>query len=225
MGKTYCYACRKIVIFDIDWLYEKNRQENFLHGFETISSQSYVKSISGGFKGQSAETALSYAGHCAYNRVNGCLLVPSPPGNGLEVLQICSHTDPRLVSPICGAVWNFPIAKKGRLTLTASISGKGLRVSFLDHWMNPCDETVEYFANFTIKLRPDMHPRGEMFSEFIFEFDCDKNLVKIYCSDYLFLEKNLDGSFPSGLCYLHMQSVDENDTCGAYVSKIDFKAL
>ncbi len=216
------YACRRIAIFDIDWLYEKSRHEDFIHGLDSISAQNYVKSILGGHKGN-PENANSFAGHCAYNRICGCLLVPNPLDDGHEVLQVASNPDPRLITPICGAVWNFPAAKKGKVTLSANIFGKGLRVSLLDHWMNPSDDTVEYYANFSIKLRSDMHPEGELFSDFVFEFDCDKETVKISCGDYLYLEKRLDGKYPNGLCYLHLQSVEVDDTDGAYISAIDFK--
>ena len=68
-----------------------------------------------------------------------------------------------------------------------------------------------------------MHPEGELFSDFIFEFDCEKETVKISCGDYLYLEKKLCGNYPNGICYLHMQSVDADDTDGAYISALDFK--
>ncbi len=216
------FASRKMIIFDIDWLYEKQRHEDFLYGLANISAQSYVKSYHGGHR-NTTENPVSFAGHCAYNRICGCLLVPSPLNDWHEVLQICSNPDPRLISPICGAVWNFPAARKGKITLSANIFGKGLRVSLLDYWMNPGDDTVEYYADFSIKLRPDMHPEGELFSDFILEFDCDKETVKITCGEYLCLEKKLSGEHPNGLCYLHMQSVDADDTDGAYIASIDFK--
>ncbi len=217
------YACRRIVIFDLDWLYEKNRHEDFVHGLANISAQSFVKSILGGFQGHTPEIATKFAGHCAYNRICGCLLMPSPLDDGHEVLQVCSNQDDRLISPICGAVWNFPAAKKGKVTVSANIFGKALRISLLDHWMNPSDDTVEYYANFSIKLRSDMHPDGELFSDFVFEFDCENKTVTVTCGEYLCLEKKLDGELPNGLCYLHIQSVD-GDYNGAYISSLDFCA-
>ncbi len=219
-------SCRKIIIFDINWLYEKSRKEDFIHGLANLSTQSYVKSISGGFPGHTPETALSYAGHCAYNRVSGALLLPSPENDKHEVLHISSSTDTRLLSPICGAVWNFPVAQKGKIVLSVHMpeNSKGLRVSLLDYWMNPCDDTTEYYADFSMVLRPDMHPDGDMFTDFVFEFDCIKNTVIITAGDYLHLEKTLSGAHPSGLCYLHMQSVNESDTVGALIKAIRFDA-
>ncbi|MBR5527605.1 MAG: exo-alpha-sialidase [Clostridia bacterium] len=221
------YSCRRIIIFDINWLYETSRHEDFIHGLANLSTQSYVKSISGGFPGQTPETALSYVGHCACNRVSGALLLPSPENDKHEVLHIASSADTRLLNPLCGAVWNFPVIKKGKLVLTAHLpeNGKGLRISLLDHWMNPCDNTVEYYADFSIHLRPDMHPENELFTDFVFEFDCERNTVTLTAGDYLRIEKTLSGAHPNGLCYLHMQSANESDYVGAMVKAIDVTAI
>ncbi len=216
----------RIVIFDLNWLYETTRKEDFICGLENLSAQSYVKSILGGFRG-SPETALSYTGHCAYNRITGAMLLPSPEDNGKEALHIASNPDSRLVSPICGAVWNFPIAKKGKVTISAYMpeNSNGLRVSLLDYWMNPSDDTVQYYADFSIVLRPDMHTDGQVFADFVFEFDCEKGTVSISSGDYLYLEKRLDGTHPSGLCYLHMQSVTKTDEIGAFIKEIKFEKI
>lgn len=215
-------VCCGIYIFDVNWLYEKERHEDFIHGLCNITSHSYVKSILGGHKG-TREAPNAYAGHCAYNRTNGAYLVPSPEENGKEALFIRRADDALLVSSIGGATWNFPIARKGRIKLRAYIPGKGLRVSLLDCMMNPTDDTVEYFADVSVVLRGDMQPCGELFSEFIIDFDCDKDIAVITCGDYLHLDRKLTGAHPFGLCYLHMQSAaTEADCGGAYISGIDF---
>lgn len=212
-------VCCKIYIFDINWLYETERHEDFLQGMTSLSTHLFVKSVLGGWKGN------GYAGHCAYNRTDGAYLVPCPENNGKEALLIRRVNDDILVSGICGAVWNFPIAQKGKIKIRAFIQGKGLRVSLLDYWMNPCDDTVEYYADMSVVLRGDMQPEGETFSEFVIEFDCNIGKTVLYCGDYLRIEKNFNGTHPFGLCYLHMQSVaTEEDLLGAYVSEIDFKA-
>ncbi len=217
------YSSRRIAIFDLCWLYETSRSEDFIHGLGGISTQSYLKSILGGYRGTNAENALKNVGHCSYNRVSGSVMVPHPDGNH-EALSIASSPDERLLTPICGAVWNYPTAKSGEVKLRARIGGAGLRVSLLDYWMNPCDVSVEYFADYSIVLRPDMHPDGEEFSDFLFEFDCENGTVRLTCGDYLSLEKPLCGKHPSGLCYLHMQSAEPSDTVGSLIERIDFKA-
>ena len=42
---------RKIVIFDLDWLYETGRSEDFRLGSSSLSTQVYLKSIAGNFRG------------------------------------------------------------------------------------------------------------------------------------------------------------------------------
>lgn len=220
------YACRRIIIFDIDWLYETKRIENLTHGFENLSAQSYVKSISGGFKGQ-PDNPNEYAGHCAYNRINSVLLVPNPYEYGKEALSFRTNDDDRLLNNLSGATWNFPIASKGRVTITARIGGKGLRVSLFDHWFNPTDNTAEYFADYSILLRPDMHSEDGM-EKFVIEFDCQKNEATVSCGEYLHITHRLNNAHPYGLCYLHMQNAagyGESDKEGSLVARLEYEAL
>jgi hypothetical protein len=89
--------------------------------------------------------------------------------------------------------------------------------------MNPSDDTVEYFADYSIVLRGDMQ-YGEMFTDFVFDFDCDRGTVILTAGDKLKLERNLNGEHPDGLCYLHLQSAaTEADEIGAYIEKMTFE--
>ncbi|MBQ8510620.1 MAG: exo-alpha-sialidase [Clostridia bacterium] len=213
---------RRIILFDLGWLYESKRKETLLEGFKYLSTQNYVKSIAGGFK-VAPSHPLDRVGHCAFNRTSVTLLMPSPENNGTEALHITRSADERLVSGIGGAVWNFPAHRKGVVTVRAHIPGKGLRVSLLDYWMNPSDATAEYFANYSVVLRGDMQ-RGELFSEFVLDYDLDRGTVILTNGDYLHYEKKIEGEAPNGLCYLHMQSAaTEADPVGAYVSGMKFE--
>ena len=215
---------RRAVILDIDWLYEHSREENLLYGLKNLSTQNYLKSILGGFK-VAPSHPLDYVGHCAANRVSVTVLMPSPENNGKEALHITRSGDERLVSGIGGAVWNFPVHKKGKVTIKAHIPGKGLRVSLLDYWMNPSDESVQYFADFSVVLTKDMQYGDDIMSDFVFDFDCDRGTVIVTRGDYLQLEFKLNGEHPNGLCYLHMQSAaTEEDNVGAYVAGMKFEA-
>lgn len=215
-------VCRKMVIFDIKWLYETERHENFLHGLESISTQLYVKSILGGCKGK-AHNPNDYAGHCAYNRTNGALLIPSTENDGHEVLHIRRGDDPRLVSNVCGAVWNFPASRRGTLTVRARVDGEPLRISILDQWMNPCDPTVSKMAFASFKATSAMTENG--FTELTVRFDCDLSSAELYVGDSLVESLPLIGDMPNGISYLHLQSAAEYpDPKGALVSHISFKA-
>ena len=201
-------ACVRIIILDLDWLYEKSRTNTPVNGLENLSTQSYVKSIPGGFIGSRTE-ASEHTGHCAYNRVSSVMVVPNPYDPTFEALSFKTLHDERLLSTISGAVWNFPIARKGTVKIKAKIGGMGLRVSLLDHWMNPTDDTLPYFADYSIVLREDMHEKDEM-AEFVFTFDCDKDEVTLTCGDYLCHTAKLNGNHPMGLCYLHLQTAAPN---------------
>ena len=140
------HLCRKIVIFDPAWLYENERKDDFSSGLQNWSIHLYVKSILGNFKGIS--------GHCAYNRRPGAQLIPSPDGKLREVLQIARYPDPRLIEEREGAVWNFPNAVSGKITLLFWISSnfKGCKISIMDHWFNPSDVTAYESAIFTLSI-------------------------------------------------------------------------
>ena len=211
--------CRNIMILDLEWLYETDREEDLLKGLTNVSTQSYVKSIAGGWRGE------GYIGHCAYNRVSSALLLPSPENNGKEALHIAPLEDKRLLNGYSGAVWNFPASKKGKIALRAYLPGKGLRVSLFDYWVNPIDDTVPYFAPFSIVLRKNMQ-NDEQFTTFEITFDCESKRVTVEAGDYVKLTFPLNGELPHGLHYLHLQSaVAENDTEGSYVSAWSFESL
>jgi hypothetical protein len=216
--------CRRIVIMDIKWLYETKRKEDFIHGMGAISAQGYVKSVLGCYRGTPA-APLDYVGHCAYNRVSSALMLPDPSGDGHEVMQICRTDDPRLVSNIGGAVWNFPASKSGTVRIKLCVKGEGLRVSLLDHWVNPCDEEIRQIADFSAVVTSSVHTAGELYTVIRLDFDCVANTVEVF-SDNRFLSKTkLKGAHPNGLCYLHMQSAAAaSDLEGTLIAGMDFEA-
>lgn len=188
---------RKAVILDIDWLYEKERSEDFRLGLDNVSTQMYIKSNLGGFRG--------FSGHCAYNRTNGALLVPDPCGNFKEVLQVCRVEDERLVYKKQGVVWNFPASSKGRVETELSVVGNGVRVSLTDHWYNPCDETIADEAHITFAVEDKCD-----WTMVAIEYDTDNMLAKIKIGDKVFEQKiNIDA--PHGLSYLHIQTLAETE--------------
>ncbi|HML45641.1 MAG TPA: sialidase family protein, partial [Clostridia bacterium] len=85
-------AARRAVIFAVDWLYETCREEDFLLGLSSVSTQVFVKSVPGQFRGKT--------GHCSLNRTHGALLMPDPDGFPDEALFLSTLEDPRLLSPL-----------------------------------------------------------------------------------------------------------------------------
>ena len=214
----------RLIIFDLNWLYEKQRQEDFIHGLGAISSQGYVDSVLGCYRG-TPDAPLAHVGHCAYNRVNSAWMMPDPMRDGREALQICRNDDPRLVSGIGGAVWNFPAAKKGTVKLQFCIRGEGIRVSLLDHWVNPCDEEIKQIADFSGVITSAVQRSKDAYTELRMEFDCEQNTVEVF-ADTRFLAKTvMKGKHPNGLCYLHLQSTaQDSDLKGTLIAGMSFAA-
>ncbi len=200
-------AVRKVVILDINWLYEKGRTENFRYGLENVSTQMYVRSNLGGYRG--------FSGHCAYNRTDGALLVPDPSGNFREVLQIGRVEDERLVYKKQGAVWNFPASAAGRVTVELSVRGSGVRLCLSDHWYNPCDETVADEAS----VAAEIVEKGD-FTTVSIEYDTQKRTARLI-GETEQRELSFGADAPYGLCYLHIQTLAEKqDTQGTLIRSL-----
>ncbi len=204
---------RRTVIFDIDWIYEKERTEDFRSGLSKVSTHLFVKSISGCHKDV-------YPGHCAWNRTNGALLMPDPTGNYREALQLCRVCDKRLVSELQGVVCNFPKAYKGEIKLSVYLVGEGMKVRLCDHWMNAGDPDVGYYALFDFTLDKRTLPIGD-WKELKVKFDTVEGKAHVFMDGKLLLNVQMRGSAPNGLSYVHLQTAAEHeDFEGIYINKI-----
>jgi len=205
----------RLVIFDVDWLYEKSKSENFRCGLEGLSTQVYVNSVTGNYRG--------FTGHCAWNRTNGALLVPDPSGDHTEALLIRNTNDDRLFSNVQGAVWNFPAAKQGEVTVSAKVLGEGLRVSLTDRWINPVDVTVADYAAFTSVITAD-DTAGDGYTQIVIDFDTDKGVATLTAGEK---ERTLQigEPAPNGVCYLHLQTATElGDGKGSLIKNLNMQA-
>ena len=211
--------CRKLIIFDPDWLLADHREDDFSQGLVGWSVQQYLKSVAGNFRGVS--------GHCAYNRRPGASLVPHPDGLPREVLQVARHPDPRLVSGVEGAVWNFPCWPRGNLKVRLRMpeGSQGIQICLVDRWFNPIDPVVCHFAQHVLRL------------------DADGRINEVPClkaDTWVDLEIRWDGEearfrvdeeawhelpcvFPtrSGISYLHLQTASaEADPAGVLIESV-----
>ena len=211
-------ASRKLVMFDPNWLYEKERSEDFREGMGNLTTHMYVKSLSGDF------VEFGHPGHCAWNRTNGALLVPNPDMDGTEVLQICRITDPRLFSEKQGAVWNFPCCKKGSIEIGMRIEGEGVKIALCDRWFNPIDEYAGEQSPFSFKLTPDTMLRGEWYDVRI-DFDVDLKLAYVYLDDKKLFGVRMKSAPDHGISYIHLQTDAETmDYKGTLISGLNMKA-
>lgn len=200
-------SSRKVVILDIDWLYEKGREEDFRLGLENVSTQMYIKSNLGGYKG--------WSGHCAYNRTNGALLVPDPEGNFKEVLQVCRTDDERLVYQKQGVVWNFPACKNGKVEVELKVLNSGVNICLTDRWYNPSDETIADYSHIVVPISEKCD-----WCTITINFDTQEKIAKISANGKEYAEK-LRFDAPLGLCYVHIQTLAETkDFDGTLIRKI-----
>ncbi len=215
-------ACRRLILLDRGWILEKSRREDLIHGLSSLSTQGYVKSVLGPYRGTETDP-LSHVGHCAYNRVSAACLLPDPYREGRETMQICRNEDPRLVSPVGGAVWNFPSALRGTVKLLFRVEGEGMRVSLLDHWVNPTDEEVRHIADFSGIVTSTLQQSKNGYTELLLQFDCIANTVAVYSDGRFLSQTSMKNKHPNGLSYLHLQSAAlSQDLRGTLVAGMEF---
>lgn len=203
-------AARRIAVFDPDWLLETSRTEDFRRGLGAISHHLYVKSQTGGWRG--------WAGHCAWNRVPGAVMAREPDANPKtvrEAMWLARPGDPRLVSDVAGAVWNFPAARKGRLEIECRIEGEGFWLTLNDHWINPCDTFNAKRAPFTAFIsRKEL---GEGWHRLSVAWDSDAKTVTLAADGKPFATRSMASAPEAGLSYLHLQTPDDRlDPKGTY---------
>lgn len=212
-------AARRLVIIDPEWLYETGREEDFRHGLENLSTHLYVKSLTGGWRG--------FAGHCAWNRAPGAMLVRDPDTGSetqREVLQLCRISDPRLVSDRQGIVWNFPAARRGRFETECRIDGEGFRFVLTDHWINPCDETNPQMSPVAVDITADRIGGGE-WHRLVCEWDEDRGVFTVACGNFR-LEGRMTAVPKFGLSYAHLQTLSEFcNPKGAYFRSFSMSAV
>lgn len=216
--------CRRLVILDAAWLYERDRRDDFRYGLRNWSAFTYVKGLAGNFRG--------ITGHCAYNRRPGPQLVPSPDGEPREVLQIARHPDGRLLHERQGAVWNFPAGHSGEVTvsLRQPKGSHGMRICLMDRWLNPVDPVAHHFAAYALTIEADgrisqapsrlAHDRWHSLTmrwtdaaNDAAQFELDGNGA--------WLPLPLIRPSVNGLCYLHLQSIAGTaDTVGTLIREV-----
>ena len=132
-------SLRSIILFDVKWLYEKGRSNDFSDGLAKWSVFNYKQGI---------------VGHCAYDRIEGCSLVEHPDLSGKKVLQVRYTRNIGLVDDNRGALWNFPTMQKGHLTVRMRIPADSQGVSLMlnDHWYNPCDTVALHESMYVLKI-------------------------------------------------------------------------
>lgn len=205
---------REMVIFDLDWLYETDNEEDFMCGIDGVSTQVYIKSISGCqvFKGRN--------GHSHWNRTNGAVIYPSPDLDETEALLLCTTGDPRLFSNVQGVVWNYPMSRKGKVTVELRIEGEGVQISLTDRWFNPIDTTIDCIAQVSFPITGDICDTG-MWKNIVIKYDLDGGNFEVNIDEKLHLTQKINCDSETGLSYIHIHTISESeDFKGTYIRKL-----
>lgn len=204
---------RKMLLLDPQWLLENQRSEDFSCGLINLSTQVYLKSVSGNIRAKS--------GHCAWNRTAGALLLPDPDGNYEEALYLRTCGDEMLFSPQQGASWNFPAAHKGSVTLRIQRIEDGITLSLTDHWFNPCDPCAAKDARFSLDTT-SLCPAGQWMD---LTLRWDETGCDVLSGEKLLLHLAPQCDAPHGLSYLILQSPDTfTGRKGSYIKSLAMHA-
>jgi len=122
---------RRRFLVDPEWLLETSQSENFLN----LDAWHLFKGV-------------GPAKRFWRDREQGSKLIPHPNKPGAKVLHIRDAD---------GAVWNFPAARRGKLTLRlcAQKDFGGAQISLTDRMFEPCDDNGEKLAVFTLPIGRD----------------------------------------------------------------------
>ena len=204
---------KRLVIFDVDWLYETARKEDFLAGVSNLTTHTYTKSISGSSYVQVGN------GHCAWNRTYSAYPMPDPEGDVYEVLSVSKHHDDRLINDIGGVTWNFPMSRKGRVTVDMKIAEKQARFTLTDRWYNTCDPYAAIQSPFWFEL--DVADTGTGYTKVVIDYDVDKAMAEVSLDDEHFFKVAMRNPCPTGISYLLLQCATDGDSEGFYVRSME----
>jgi len=206
-------SSRRLLIFDVNWLYETSASEDFVNNALTkMTTHTYVKSIS------DCQIPRVGNGHCAWNRAPSAFLMPDPEGGYGEVLSISSHHDERMLNDIGGATWNFPASKRGTVSIEIKIAEKEAMFVLTDRWYNTCDPYAAIQSPFSFKI--DKNDVGEGFVNVDVAYDTEVGSADIYANEKHLFNVKMAHACPTGLSYLILQCVTDGESTGFYIKNI-----
>lgn len=206
-------AARRLVIFDINWLYETARKEDFMCGVSNVTTHTYTKSVSGCYVRQLGN------GHCAWNRTYSAYPMPDPEGTGAEALLVSKHHDDRLINDISGVTWNFPSSRQGRVTVELKITEKQARFVLTDRWYNTCDPYAVSLSPFWFEL--DVSDTGSEFTKVVIDYDADAGYAMVSVGGEPFFKVKMTQPVDTGISYLILQCAADGESEGFFVRSME----
>ena len=208
-------ALRSLLAFHPDWLLEKERSDDFSNGLEDWHVQLFRAGV---------------VGHCAYNREAGAALVEDPTGRLRRVLRVRNLPDAKLVSSTQGALWNFPLGRKGSLETSIFIpkGSKGGVLALNDRWLAPSDNQLERVAPILLSFDSSGQIEGTdlrlhlgEWNSLSINWNWDQRESEIVVGS---MRRTIPFSsspiLDSGFSYLHLQSSREEDPIGFLIGPV-----
>ncbi|MBE7053113.1 MAG: exo-alpha-sialidase [Ruminococcaceae bacterium] len=206
-------ASRRILIFDVDWLCETNRKEDFLSGMKNVTSHTYLKSVSGSHYAEVGN------GHCSWNRIQSAYPFPDTEDTFGEVILVSKYADDRKINDISGICWNFPLSKKGRVSVKIKILEKQARFILSDRWYNVCDMYAAYQSPFFFEL--DKLDTGDGYADIDIDYDVNNKMAQVKINGEFAFKVKMNVESSVGLCYLLLQCACDGDSKGFCIKSIE----
>ncbi len=189
---------RGLVLVDPDWLLETRRADDFSKGLD----------------GWCVFKEFGPASRFWRDRVAGAELVPHPDRKDARALQV-RRPDERAGD---GAVWNFPMGRRGRLTLRllAREGFAGGSVALADRFFNPTDDAAHPL--FQLALGPGgLAPEPGRWHAVVLEWDVARGQCGVRVDDREAAPLAMSGEMPRGACYLRLRSTAERTDPGGFL--------
>jgi hypothetical protein len=201
---------RKMLMFDIDWLYEDERADSFENGLNDWTTFKYYK---------------GFQGHCGYNRVEGNLLVDHCDKPNTQMLNIRYAPNDTLVGDNDGALWNFPATQDGTFTTSIKLPKDAKPVTLLlnDRWFNASDTVATYNAMYKLSLdRKQLKIKDENWHTIEIKWTHNKKAI-VYVDGRKRLTLPLEHPTTLGISYAHFISGNQPDPIGIFVESVAAK--
>ncbi len=198
---------RKMVMFDVDWLYEKRRSNSFENGLEDWSAFKYYKGVQG---------------HCGYNRVEGDILRDHSDTEGAKMINIRYIPNDTLVCDNDGAVWNFPAAREGSVTTRVKLpeGGKPIKLILNDRWFNAADTVAAHKSIYVAELGRDaLKIKDEKWHDVEIKWSYNGK-AQLYVDGRKRQTLPLVNETIHGVSYLHFISGNDPDEIGVYIDSV-----
>ncbi len=195
---------RRMLLFDVEWLYETQRESHFEDSLSQWSAFRYFKGI---------------VGHCGYNRQEMPLIEAHPDKEGENVLRIGYQADSRFVEDNYGAVWNFPAAHSGVVELSVRIPEGAQPIDLVlnDRWFNPTDTVAKYENQYCVELsRGALGIRDNGWHRVRLEWGSDGRAT-LYNGRRRLQRISINDSSENGISYLHLLGGVTPDSVGVMV--------